>query len=112
MNKYFLSVVVYFFLIISNSSFSANYTSQEGQSAYDSKNYSKAFRIWYLLSLEDNPHAEYGLGLLYLNGFEHLKKDISLAVNYFKKAHIDGITAASYQLGLLYEVGDVVEKKY
>ena len=105
-----LFAIMFFLLFFLFSSLLYGYTYQEGLSSYEDGNKAKSFRIWYLLSLEGNSNADYGLGLLYLNGFEELNKNITIALEYLQKADNANITAASYQLGLLYEKGEGVSQ--
>ena len=87
-----------FITIFLFSSISKAYTYQEGLSAYEDGNNAKAFRIWYLLSLDNNPNANYGLGILYLNGFEELNKNATIALEYLQKAEEENVVDAIYQL--------------
>ena len=102
--------ILLFFLFFLNSNLLYGYTYQEGLSSYEDGNKAKAFRIWYLLSLEGNSNADYGLGLLYLQGFEELNKNLTMALEYLQKADSANNTAASFQLGLLYEKGEGVSQ--
>jgi len=102
--------ILLFFLFFLNSNLLYGYTYQEGLSSYEDGNKAKAFRIWYLLSLEGNSNADYGLGLLYLNGFEHLNNNNTLALEYLQKADNANITEATYLLGTLYEKGEKVSQ--
>lgn len=106
-NNIFIHFVI-FITIFLFSNISKAYTYQEGLSAYEDGNKAKAFRIWYLLSLDNNPNANYGLGILYLNGFEELNKNTTIALEYLQKAEKANIVEAIYQLALMYESGNGV----
>jgi TPR repeat protein len=62
------------------------------------------------LATAGDPHSQYLLGLLYLNGNDGYEMDAEKAAYWFSLAAEKGNIAAQYQLGLLYLNGEGVEE--
>jgi hypothetical protein len=103
--KKIISLIIISLFIILHTQQVFSYTYSAGKNAYDQKNYAKAFRIWYLLSVENDPNGKFGMGLLYKNGFDQLDPSCEYALQYLSSAEKSGINDASYELGNIFEVG-------
>ena len=67
MRKYLTSMLVVLPLILSPGSWGADFA--KGQAAYNSGDYQTALMEWQPLAEADNADAQFGMGLLYANGF-------------------------------------------
>lgn len=79
----------------------------DGQAAFDAKQYQQAFTLWSPLAKKGNPDAEYNLGLLYMNGLG-VKKNDRLALMWFIRAGQQGMADAQYNAGVMYYLGQGV----
>src|ERR1035437_5906403 len=65
----------------------------DGQMAYSQQDYKTALQFWQPLAEQGNANAQYSLGIMYDNGFG-VKKDYRQAVEWFRRAAVQGNTAA------------------
>ena len=69
-----------------------------GIAAYDAQEYTKAYELLYPLgAYKRNAEAQFYLGMIYFYG-EGVEKDISQAMEWWKKAMRSGHTDAAYRL--------------
>jgi hypothetical protein len=90
-----------FILIFVTLSLSANEFDQAVED-YNNGGYIKALNAFYVLAKEDNPKAQYNVGLIYANG-KGVKQDLSEAQKWYEKSAKQGNSAAQYNLGQLYQ---------
>ena len=78
------------------------------ESAFDSKDYDRAFRIWYLElnSNADNPEANFGIGRIVLEGLGAANSDITEGLAYLTRAVEQGSSGAALYLADEYKSGD------
>lgn len=77
---------------------------EDGHTAFDAKQYKKAFEIWKPLSDKGDPDAQYNLALLYMNGLGVEKND-RLALKLFTLAAQQGMADAQYNAGVMFYTG-------
>jgi TPR repeat protein len=82
---------------------------KEGQRAYGSADYAKAYSEWKPLADAGQPDAQAGLGLLYVLG-RGVARDDTQAVLWFRRAAEQGHVWAESNLGFMYETGRGVAK--
>jgi TPR repeat protein len=86
-----------------------NMSSNEGLKAYRSKDFEKAFDIWSKEAEDNSDQAMTNLGLMYLKG-DGVKKDLTLAKEWFEKALKYDNDSAAYNLALMYQAKIGVEE--
>jgi TPR repeat protein len=76
----------------------------EAAAAFAAGNYAKALQEIHPLAQEGDPRGQYGMGVLYENGYG-VAKDLKLAMVWYLKAAKQGNIDAQYNLGAMYEHG-------
>jgi TPR repeat protein len=76
----------------------------EAAAAFEAGDYAKALQESRPLAEKGDPRSQYGMGVLYENGFG-VPKDLKLAAAWYLKAAKQGNTDAQYNLGAMYEHG-------
>jgi len=69
---------------------------------YNNGGYIKALNAFYTLAKQDNPKAQYNVGLIYANGLG-VTKDLTEAQKWYERAAKQGNAAAQYNLAQLYQ---------
>ena len=82
---------------------------KEMVSAYDKKDYEKAYEL--AMSISDNPRAQNYLGYMYDHGLG-VKQDYAEAVKWYRKGAEGGNTSAMGNLGYMYKNGLGVKQDY
>ena len=77
---------------------SANFN--DGVEAFKKKDYEATYRFFKPLADQQDPKAQFGLGLLYRNGLG-VRRDLRKAYDYYKAASEQGYAKAQYNLGIL-----------
>ena len=78
-----------------------------GMDAYDKQDYVTALKLWQPLADQGNAEAQFGMGLLYDDGYG-VKLDDVQAVFWYRKSAAQGYAAAQYNLGVAYDDGEGV----
>ncbi len=76
----------------------------EAAAAFAAGDYGKALHETRPLAESGDPRGQYGMGVLYENGYG-VTKDLQLAAAWYLKAAQQGNTDAQYNLGAMYEHG-------
>jgi TPR repeat protein len=76
----------------------------EAAAAFAAGDYAKALQEIRPLAQEGDPRGQYGMGVLYENGYG-VTKDLKLAAAWYLKAAKQDNTDAQYNLGAMYEHG-------
>ena len=76
---------------------------------YRNHNYSSAIHLWTLAANQGDAHAQYYMGLCYLDGHS-VQQSYQTAAEWFQLAANQGLSAAQYNLGVSYEFGNGVPK--
>lgn len=84
---------------------------QKGINAFQSKDYSTAFKIFEPLAKNGNTSAQYYLGWMYFDGLG-TPMDYEQAIKWFRKAAEQGDALAQLKLGMMYEQGQGTPKDY
>ncbi len=84
---------------------------EDGLDAYRNGDYETALRLWRPFADQGDAAAQYGLGLMYLNG-EGVPQDDAEAVKWYRLAAEQGNADAQYRLGLMYDNGEGVPQDY
>jgi len=74
---------------------------QNGYYAYQAGDYQRAQSFWKLAAAEEDPYAQYALGLMYFRG-DLSTPEYGMAANWFKKAARANHGGATYYLGLMH----------
>ncbi|NIY77250.1 sel1 repeat family protein [Thalassospira sp. HF15] len=74
---------------------------QTGYQAYQAGDFRRAQSSWQLAAQENDPHAQYALGLMYFRG-DLGKPEYELAARWFQKAAMANHGGAIYYLGLMH----------
>ena len=82
---------------------------KEADSAFNSKNYSKALALLKPLAERGNPRAQNGLGMIYDRGLG-VPKNLNEASKWYRKAAEQGYALAQSYLGSMYAKGEGVPK--
>ena len=82
--------------------------SKDGLHAYDSADYDTALAIWQPLAEAGDAESQYGLGMMYGNGFGVMMDD-ALALKWYGLAAEQGHANAQLNLGVMYQNGWGVE---
>lgn len=77
---------------------------EDGHAAFNSKNYSEAYRLWLPLATNGDAEAQYNLALLLMKGMG-VAKDERKALEWFHKAAHQGMTDAMYNIGVMFYEG-------
>ena len=80
-----------------------------GLNAYDRGDFAGAYREWLPVAQRGDANAQFNIGLLYANG-KGVARDARQAVEWYRKAAIQGVPAAEYNLGVMYANGDGVKR--
>lgn len=89
-------------LILAFPAWSADF--QAGMDAFNSADYDKALTEWQPLADAGDADGQYGLGMLYGNGFGVDMID-EKAIEYYNLASAQGHADAKYNLGVMYQNG-------
>lgn len=89
-------------LTLSSVSWSADYA--KGKQAYDSADYQTALTEWQALADEGDANGQFGMGLLYGNGFGVALNDDE-ALKWYRLAAEQGHAEAQCNLGIIYANG-------
>jgi len=84
------------------------------EEAYDTirnGNPDKGYSMLLPLAEEGNPQAQYGIAILYKEGWG-TEKDVHKAIEYYQKAAESGHLRAMFDLGLFYQSGHIVKQDY
>jgi len=84
------------------------------EEAYDiirGGNPDKGYSMLLPLAEEGNPQAQYGIAILYKEGWG-TEKDVHKAIEYYQKAAKAGHVRAMFDLGLFYQQGHIVKQDY
>ena len=84
---------------------------EEGQAAYQAKDYKKALQILRPLAEQGNSQAQVMLGILYDNG-QGVDKDPREAFKWYLKAAEQGMPVVQHDIGVKYFQGSGVEQNY
>jgi hypothetical protein len=76
----------------------------EAAAAFAAGDYARALQETRPLAQKGDPRSQYGMGVLYENGYG-VTKDLKLAAAWYLKAAKQGNTDAQYNLGAMYEHG-------
>jgi TPR repeat protein len=76
----------------------------KGQDAYNSGDYQTALTEWQVLADEGDANAQFGMGLLYANGFG-VSLDDSLALKWYTSAADQGHAEAQCNIAVMYANG-------
>ena len=98
----------FIFFIFVNQAISQSF--ERGDEAADAGDFTTALKEWKPLAENGHVKAQFGLGLIYLNGEGGIPKDKSEAVKWFKKAAEQGSMDAQLILGLCHYKGIYFEK--
>jgi TPR repeat protein len=82
---------------------------EEGQDAYQAKDYLKAVQVWRPLAQAGDREAQYRLGVMYAEGKGVAENDAEAAL-WFERAAEQGEAMAQYNLGASYAEGTGVRK--
>lgn len=102
--------LIFFLLLISPGSVFAQ-NLDEGQAAYQAKDYQKALQILQPLAEQGNSQAQAMLGLMYDNGYG-VNKDSAEAFKWYLKAAEQGIPVVQHDVGVKYFQGMGVAQNY
>jgi TPR repeat protein len=83
----------------------------KAQTAFDERNFPKAFRLNKPLAEQGNVFAQLNLGWMYRNGRGVPDQDVK-AFNWYRKAAEQGNVKAQYNLGQMYANGEGVPEDY
>lgn len=117
MKRYIRVYLLVIVTLLASSGYAANY--EDGQAAYDAKNFKKAIEIWETLAEQGDVASQLNLAKLYSTGFQakeditkkdktvafKLEKDKTAAFELYKQASEQGSQEAQLQLGLIYLSG-------
>ena len=78
--------------------------SQKGLDAYNSMDYETALAVWQPLAASGDAGSQYGLGMMYGNGFG-VAKDDALALKWYGQAADQGHADAQCNLAVMYQNG-------
>ena len=84
---------------------------EDGQNAYDSKDYATALKLLRALSEQGDASAQHRLGLMYESG-QGVPKDFTEARKWYRKAADQGVALAQIKLGYMYQGGEGMPQDY
>ena len=102
MRTYKLSGLTALLLALAAVSWSADYA--KGKQAYDSADYETAYAEWQALADEGDADSQFGMGLLYANGFGVALNDDE-ALKWYRLAADQGHAEAQCNLGVMHANG-------
>ena len=84
---------------------------EDGHTAFDNKQYKKAYDIWIKPAQQGDPEAQYNIGLLYMKGLgvEHNDRE---ALKWFTYAGEQGLADAQYNAVVMFYTGKGVYPDY
>jgi len=80
-----------------------------GISAFEAKEFAKAFKFLSPLAEDGNAQAQYRLAVMYQNGLGHVRNDM-MAFKWMRAAAEQGEALAQHGLGFMYMQGECVPK--
>ncbi|MFZ0692907.1 MAG: tetratricopeptide repeat protein, partial [Alphaproteobacteria bacterium] len=83
----------------------------KGKAAFERGDFANAFKEWQLLAARNDAGAEFGLGMMMLDG-TGVKKNERHAVVWIQKAADHGLREAQFEIGVLYGIGRAVPQDY
>ena len=98
MRQYLLQTLALFLLLTANSGFTADYA--QGFDAYSEGDYATALSEWQPLAEQGDPDGQFGLGLLYANGWGVELNDDE-ALKWYRFAVEQGHAEAAYNLAVM-----------
>ena len=98
-HRYFAAIVL---LTLATASCADDF--QKGLDAYNSADYETALAIWQPLAEAGDVGSQYGLGMMYGNGFG-VNMDDALALKWYGLAADKGHAAAQYKLAVMHQNG-------
>ena len=98
MRQYLLQTLALFLLLTANSGFTADYA--QGFDAYSEGDYATALSEWQPLAEQGDPDGQFGLGLLYANGWGVELNDDE-ALKWYGLAVDQGHAEAAYNLAVM-----------
>ena len=84
---------------------------EKGMFALEMEDYERALYYLSFDAVQNNPKAQYNLGLMYKNGIG-VQKDLNEALGWFILGSNNGHMLSKYALGLMYYNGEGVYKNY
>jgi len=82
---------------------------RQGQKAFNTQNYARAFEAWRPLAEKGAAEAQYGIGFMYESGWG-VQRDYAEAFRWYQRAAQQGHVKAQYNLGMLYRNGQGVAR--
>lgn len=82
---------------------------EDGQAAYDRKEYTTALRLWRPLAEKGIARAQNNLGVMYENG-KGVRQNINEALKWYRLAAEQGYPGAQNNLALIYAIGRYVRR--
>jgi len=104
----FLLALTFLFLF-SGSVFADDY--QDGNDAYNRKDYKTAYKLWLPLAEQGDAKAQYNLGQMYYEG-QGVPQDHKEAVKWYRLAAEQGFAKGQYNLGTMYDEGEGIPQDY
>lgn len=89
-------------LLFAGPAYAADY--EAGLNAYESGHYEAALSEWQPLADSGDPRAQFGLGMMYANGFGVDMND-EQALHWFNEAAAQGYAEAQYRIGVMHQNG-------
>lgn len=102
MRIYLATVIAVFSLLFTSTGWTADY--EIGQEAYSSGDYQTALTEWQLLANEGHASSQFGMGLLYANGFG-VPFDNEQALKWYMAAAEQGYARAQCNLAVMHANG-------
>ncbi len=84
---------------------------RDAQTAFESGEYDRAYKLWLEEAKEGDPQAQYGVGYLSMKG-KGTRRDPTAAVRWYERAAQQGHGDAMYALGLAMRNGEGVRRDY
>lgn len=91
-------LIIFVFFLMPPSPVTASF--DKGVQAFINKDYGKAREYFLPLAKQGDPKAQFGLGLLYRNGFG-VRRDLRKAFRLYKQSAVQGYAKAQYNLAIL-----------
>ena len=106
----FLLALTFLFLFSGSSIvFADDY--QDGNDAYNRKDYKTAYKLWLPLAEQGDAKAQYNLGQMYYEG-QGVPQDHKEAVKWYRLAAEQGFAKGQYNLGTMYAEGEGIPQDY
>ena len=93
---------IFFILAVINTTATAS-NFEGAVEAMRTGNFAEAYCIMRPLAEDGDADAQYNIGWMYLNGYG-LRVNDSLALDWWKKASVQGHTDANFSIGMLYSL--------